>query len=151
MGRLGRGVLRLSPRELLTTLHATVVLAIVELSIRWVPLPRLSRILGVRVNLAPARDHVVPLPLTALSPRARRQVSCTRRVADAWPFSRGPCLRRSLVAGHLLRRHDPTLRLGVGGAGDTLFAHAWIEIDDRPLEDVSGLGVFQEVVGGPTR
>jgi hypothetical protein len=149
MVRLGRGVLRLSPREVLTTLHATVVLAIVELSIRWVPLPRLSRILGVRVNLAPAPD-VVPLPLTELSPTARRQVSCTRRVADAWPFSRGPCLRRSLVAGHLLRRHDPTLRFGVGGAGDTLFAHAWIEIDDRPLEDVSGLGVFQQVASGST-
>ena len=42
-----------------------------------------------------------------------------------------PCLRRSLVAGHLLRRHDPSLRLGVGGAGDALFAHAWIEIDDH--------------------
>ena len=143
VARLGRRARRLSRQELLTTLHAMVVLAIVEVSIRWIPLPRLSRLLGVRFNLS-------PLQLTDLPPIARRQMICTRRVTDAWPFSRGPCLRRSLVAGHLLRRHDPTLRLGVGGAGDTLFAHAWIEIDDRPLEDVSGLGVFQDVSDSPT-
>jgi hypothetical protein len=148
--RCGR-FLKLPPREILTTLHAVLVLTVVELSIRWVALPRLSRILGVRVNLAPAPADVEPLSFSELSPSARRQVRCTRRVADAWPFSRGPCLRRSLVAGHLLRRHDPTLRLGVGGAGETLFAHAWIEIDDRPLENVAGLGVFQDAAIGSTR
>jgi hypothetical protein len=151
LARLSGRLLRLPPREILTTLHAAFVITLVELTIRWVPLPRLSRLLGVRVNLAPAPAEAEPLSFTELSPTARRQVRCTRRVADAWPFSRGPCLRRSLVAGHLLRRHDPTLRLGVGGAGDALFAHAWIEIDDRPLENVDGLGVFQEVATGATQ
>jgi hypothetical protein len=42
------------------------------------------------------------------------------------------------------------LRLGVGGAGDELFAHAWIEIDDRPLENVAGFGVFQVAATGAT-
>ena len=46
--------LRLPPRELLTTLHATAVLVVVELLIRWVPLPRLSRMLGVEVTVEPA-------------------------------------------------------------------------------------------------
>jgi hypothetical protein len=133
-----------------TTLHAAVIITVVELTVRWVPLPRLSRLLGIRVNLAPAPADAEPLSLAELSPTARRQMVCTRRVADAWPFSRGPCLRRSLVAGHLLRRHDPTLRLGVGGAGDAVFAHAWLEIDDRPLENVAGLGVFQVAATGAT-
>ena len=148
--RVGTRVVRLPPREILTTIHVLAVITAVELLIRWIPLPRLSRLLGLRINFAPTHPSAEPLTSADLTPSARRQVRCTRRVADAWPFSTGPCLRRSLVAGHLLRRHDPTLRLGVGGASDTLFAHAWIEIDDRPLENVSGLGVFQDVARGTT-
>ena len=69
---------------------------------------------------------------------------CTRRVADVWPFSRGPCLRRALVAGHLLRDLDPALRLGVGGSGDKVYAHAWLEIEDRPLKDIAGFSILQQ-------
>jgi hypothetical protein len=144
--RLGRGIvrgLRLPPRELVTTAHVVGVLIVVELLIRWVPLPRLAAPLGVRVNLGPARPGAERLPGELLSARARRELRCTRRVADVWPLSKGPCLRRSLVAGHLLRRHDPAVRLGVAGTGDEVFAHAWLEIDDRPLENVDGFGVFQ--------
>jgi Transglutaminase-like superfamily len=137
-------------RLVLTTLHVAAVILVVELLIRWVPLPRLCRLLGVRVNLAPARPDVEPMRMAELPPRARRQLRCTRRVADVWPFSRGPCLRRSLVAGHLLRRHDPAVRLGVAGAGDDLHAHAWLEIDDRALESVDGFTVFQRTPAGTT-
>jgi hypothetical protein len=31
----------------------------------------------------------------------------------------------------------------VAGAGDTLLAHAWLEIDDRPLETVAAFNPFQ--------
>jgi Transglutaminase-like superfamily len=144
--RLGRRLLRalrMPPREILTTLHVAAVMVVVEMLIRWVPLPRLSRLLGLRVNLAPARPAVEQMRATELPARAGRQLRCTRRVADAWPFSKGPCLRRSLVVGHLLRHHDPAVRLGVAGSGDHLFAHAWVEIDDRPLESVAGFNVFQ--------
>jgi hypothetical protein len=141
-GHLRRAV-RLPPRELVTTVHAVVVLGVVEVLIRWVPLPRLARVLGIRVNLGPTRPDAEQLPVTLLSPRARRELQCTRRVADVWPLSKGPCLRRSLVAGHLLRRHHPAVRLGVAGTGADLVAHAWLEIDDRPLENVEGLLVFQ--------
>ncbi len=139
---------RLPPREILTTLHAVAVLAVVEMLIRWVSLPRLSRMLGIRVNLAPVRSELEQFRIDELSPRDRRQLRCTRRVADVWPLSKGPCLRRSLVAGHLLRRHHPAIRLGVAGRGDDVLAHAWLEIDDRPLERVAGLNVFQQA---PTR
>jgi hypothetical protein len=131
-------------RELLTTLHAGAVIVTVELLVRSVSLPRLSRLLGVRLNLAPAPPDASRIRVRDLPPRAARQVRCTRRVADAWPFSQGPCLRRSLVAGHLLRSLDPALRLGVGGSGDGLYAHAWLEIGDRPLEDIAGFSRFEE-------
>jgi hypothetical protein len=152
--RLGsrlRRTLRLTPREVLTTLHAVAVLVVVELLIRWVSLPRLSRVLGVHVNLAPVRPDVALFPIEELPARDRRRLRCTRRVADVWPLSKGPCLRRSLVAGHLLRHHRPAIRLGVAGQGADVLAHAWLEIDDRPLESVSGLKVFQQTPTGAAR
>jgi Transglutaminase-like superfamily len=127
--------------------HVVAVMAVVELLIRWVPLMTLSRLLGVRVNFAPVRPGAEQMSAAELPPAARRQLRCTRRVADVWPLSRGPCLRRSLVAGHLLRDHDPAVRLGVAGSGDHLLAHAWLEIEDRPLENVAELRVFHEARG----
>ena len=62
-------------------------------------------LLGVRLNLDPAPPGVEQFAWRELPPRARRQLRCTARVTDVWPFSKGPCLRRSLVIGHLLRRH----------------------------------------------
>ena len=143
LARRASRVLRLPRRDLLTALHAAAVLVVVELLIRWVPLPRLSRMLGVRVNLEPARADVVQLRVDELPARARRQLGFTWKVADAWPFSRGPCLRRALVGGHLIRDLHPAVRLGVAGVGDTLMAHAWLEIDDRPLEPVTDYRLFQ--------
>jgi hypothetical protein len=147
VGRVLR-IFQLPPREILTMLHVAAVMTFVELLIRWVPLMTLSRLLGVRVNLAPVPPGAEPMSAAELPPAARRQLRCTRRVADAWPLSRGPCLRRSLVAGHLLRDHDPAVRLGVARSGHDLLAHAWLEIDDRPLESVTNLQVFHEARGG---
>ncbi len=127
----------------MTILHAAAVLMFVEALIRWIPLPRLSRMLGVRVNVGPAARNVEQLPVDALTDRDRRQLRCTMRVTEGWPLSKGPCLRRALVAGHLLRRHHPAVRLGMSPAATGLFAHAWLEIDDRPLESVAEMMVFQ--------
>jgi hypothetical protein len=136
-------LLRLPPAELLTTLRAVVLISIVESLIRWVPLPRLCRLLDCRIDLRPADPNAEQLQLTDLPPRARRQVSCTNRVADAWPFGKGNCLRSTLVSGHLLRDLDPTVRLGVREWAGTLSAHAWLEVDGRPLERVAGYVPFQ--------
>ncbi|HSB85446.1 MAG TPA: lasso peptide biosynthesis B2 protein [Ilumatobacteraceae bacterium] len=149
--RRARRALRLPPRELLTTIHVVVVLAAVEVLVRWVSLPRLSRVLGVRVDIQPPRADAVQLPVDALSRRAQRQLQCTWKVADAWPFSRGPCLRRALVGGHLIRDLHPAIRLGVAGSGDALLAHAWLEIDGRALETVSAFSLFQRRSAGAAR
>lgn len=142
--------LRVPPREILTMARVLVVIVLVELMIRWVRLPRLARMLGLEVSLASSSPGAVRLPLKDLSPNARRQLRCTRRVADRWPFSRGPCLRRALVAGHLLSRYDPVIRLGLAGTGDDLYAHAWLEIDCRPLENVESFDTFQNPSSGLT-
>ena len=148
LARTARRLGGLSALELLTTLHALVVLAGVELTIRWVPLPRLGGLLGVGLNLAPARPGAGPVALGELPPRARRQLICTRRVADVWPFSRGPCLRRSLVGGHLIRDLGPAIRIGVADDHGSPIAHAWLELDERPLEPVTGFTPFQRVPAG---
>lgn len=132
----------LPPREIVTTLHAFAVIVVIELLIRTVPLPRLSSMLGCRVNLEPVVPGAQRLWLKELPERARRQVRCTRRVAHVWPFSDGPCLRNALIAGHLLRDEDPAIRLGLMTTGDDLYAHAWLEIDGRPLEHVAAFDVF---------
>ena len=90
-----------------------------------------------RLDLTPAAPRSTATAGAELPARSARQLRCTRRVVDVWPFSEGPCLRQSLVAGHLLRDADPAVRLGVAGAGDGCCAHAWVEIDGQPLEDVS--------------
>lgn len=143
--RRARRALRLPPCEVLTVVRALYVIILVELSIRWVRLQRLGRWLGVRVDLHPTTTSGELLPLEELPPTAQRQLRCTWKVADAWPFGQGPCLRRALVGGHLVRRLDPAVRLGVIGGGDTLLAHAWLEIDGRPLERVDDYARFEHV------
>ena len=136
-------VLQLPWSELLTTLRVVVLFSIAESLIRWVPLPRLCRVLACRLDLQPACANVEELPLTHLPPRARRQVSCTDRVARLWPFGKGNCLRSALVSGHLLRELEPTVRLGLRGHGSTLSAHAWLEVGGSPLEPVTEYQPFQ--------
>lgn len=145
--RLATKLGAVTPREVLTTLHVLALITFVELTIRWVSLPRLTRLLGVRLDLGSASPPSRPYRLSTLPPRARRRLRCTRRVANHWPFSAGPCLRRSLVAGRLLRDLDPSLRLGVAGSGDELHAHSWLEIDGRPLERLAGFNAFVERSG----
>lgn len=145
--RVVRG-LRLPPRELLTTLHAALITAVVEALIRWVPLPRLCRLLGVDLDLTPRAVPADQLPIGSLPPSTQRQLRSTARVLDVWPLGKGPCLRRSLVAGHMLRRHEPAIRIGIAGTGGDIHAHAWLEIDGHPLEAVGAFSAFEHTSVG---
>ena len=143
---LGR-LRRLSVLELLTSLHSVIVMTIVELTVRWVPLPRLSRAFGVPLRLGPDKPGYDGNPPGDLDARTLRQLACTHRVAAVWPFSDGPCLRRAITAGHLIRRLLPELRMGVVGDTDNVVAHAWLEIDGQPLESVEHLRPFGDISG----
>jgi len=69
-----------------------------------------------------------------------------RPIADAVTLVAGrrlvgaPCLARSLVVWFLLRRRgiDAVLVIGAGATNDgVLPAHAWVEVDDVPVNDLS--------------
>lgn len=139
--------LRLPPRSIATTVRVAALMAVVEVLVRRTSLPRVASLLRVRLDLHPSTSTIEPLDLSELSAVARRQVTCTNRVADAWPFSDGPCLRRTLVAGRLLRSEDPAIRIGLRDASAGLTAHAWLELGGRPLEDISDVGAFA-IAGG---
>jgi hypothetical protein len=106
-------------------------MTVVEVAIRILPLDRVSRLLGVPLN---SSDELVSggTQQMTLSGWQRGQLRTLEPMAAHWPFSDGPCLRQSLVAGRVLRTHHPVLRLGVN-LQDGLQAHAWIEVDGYQL------------------
>ena len=133
----------ISVREALTFIHALVVMGVVEILVRFVRLPRVARLVGAPLSL----DTTEPKPFDPavfdnMPIAMRRKLWCTDRVAVRWPFSKGPCLRRALVGGHLIRRHGPTIRLGVDVSAADAEAHAWLEIDGEPLEDTTDIVTF---------
>jgi hypothetical protein len=152
---------RLSAAERSTVLRGVAVLLFVEATIRWMRLPRLTRTLGVTfepqaelgagvsgggvaltdsISLkGPAAEGDLTVPVVM----ARRSVD---RLMSVWPLGAGPCLRESLVLGHLIRDRSPVLRVGVARHGPRMRAHAWVEIDGQPVNDPKGFVAF----GGPT-
>jgi hypothetical protein len=131
--------------ELFTAGRAAAIMLAVEFLVRIVPLPVLARRLGTPLNLDPAPATTDLYPVDRLPARAQRQLRCAGAVADLWPFSAGPCLRRALVAGHMIRSLHPSIRLGVRGSGEKLVAHAWLELDGRALEPVEGFAQFERL------
>ncbi len=141
-----------------TVLRGVTVLLFVEATIRWVRLPRLTRTLGVAfepqtgesgggVALADSsvssKGPAAEDDLTVPTVMARRNVD---RLMSVWPLGAGPCLRESLVLGHLIRDQGPVLRVGVARHGHRMRAHAWVEVDGQPVNDPKGFVAF----GGPT-
>jgi Transglutaminase-like superfamily len=146
--RLVDRLARLSALDVLTAMHVAGLLALVEVLVRMVPLPSASRLLGVRVEATPPLALEDPLDSATLTSGERRRLRWARRLSDRWPFSRGPCLRRALVGGRLLRHRHPVVRLGLAGSGDALVGHAWLEIDGHPLETLSGVTPFRRSGAG---
>jgi hypothetical protein len=107
-------------------------LAVVELGVRTMPLPKLAHLLGVPLSVETSAggdaDGRAPAPLVSGSFR-RRQLRVLAKVVPHWPFCDGACLREALVAGRILRRQGPALRLGAATADGDLVAHAWVELD----------------------
>jgi hypothetical protein len=114
-------------RHRLRSAAAWVVLILVEVGLRVLPLRIVARIAGVRL-LEEGSGTGASLGSVELPWWAGERVAAAHRVVARWPHE-GPCLRRGLVAGALLRRFDPVLRLGVARSGSgRLAAHAWIEV-----------------------
>lgn len=117
------------------TAVAFLLAAVVEVGLHTLRLPRLSRLLGVPLDIDPQRDIEVTAPV--IVPRwARRRLRATRRALRYWPFG-DSCLRLALVGGCLVRRLDPVLRIGVAKHDGEFKAHAWLEIGGLSLDPAS--------------
>lgn len=123
-----RGFLRLPFSKKLTVIHVVAVATFVELAIRIAPSAKVARWLGVPFQPVDQQQPPASANPPDLSDREKRRAQLTLALMDHWPFAEGTCLRQSLVLGHILRRHDPTLRLGVRRHDGDLAAHAWIEV-----------------------
>jgi hypothetical protein len=113
-----------------------IVLAIgAEAAVRLVPLPRLTRQLGIGLG-----DHApgTGAPRGAISHRTiDRRAASVDRFYRAWPRE-DSCLRRALVLGFRVRAAHPVMQIGVAKEDDRVRAHAWIEVDGRVVGDESG-------------
>lgn len=103
-----------------------LVMGAIEVALRALPLERVARLVGAtlrsadREGSAPSQSASQPWPESAESAAATV-------VLRHWPFG-NTCLRESLLFAHLLRDHQPVLRIGVARRGADFHAHAWLEV-----------------------
>ena len=69
----------------------------------------------------------------AASRREARWLRNAARLLRRWPWDRS-CLRRSLLVGWILRRHEPELVVGTRHVDGDLRAHAWVRIGTVDLD-----------------
>jgi Transglutaminase-like superfamily len=113
------------------SLGRTAVSALlVEGLIRFTPLPRTCRLLGVR--LGPTADDAVTRTNPGLDARVSSIATEVARVYTSLPLP-DTCLRRALTAGFRLRHLQPRLVLGVR-KGAAFRAHAWLEVGGQVLD-----------------
>lgn len=133
-----------------------VALVTIEVLVRTVPLPRVARVLGIVFSRDREADGSQPPP--SLKPSEIRMLRTLRRVVAHWPFAAGPCLREALVAGYILRRRRPSLRIGAAKRDGAVVAHAWLEIDGEVIGGNDGFVPLaletrrvQTGIAGPSR
>lgn len=129
---------------------AALYMAIAEVGVRFVKLPRLTRWLRISLSTAGVEPPPETVSMAGLRRRELLLLQALGVVAPKWPFADGPCLRQALVAGWILRRRGPRLRLGVARTDHRVLAHAWLEVDGvgtlgwqegyMPLHDDPGKG-----------
>ena len=129
-GRLTRHV----PEAMVVLLTA----ARVEMLMRRHDLPDVCRQLGLTLDLEDVTQPGGTMPM--LPAWTRSPVRWTDRIIGRWPFG-DTCLRRCLVLGHRLSGLGPVLRMGTRrGTTAPVLAHAWLEVDGRPLDaDLEGI------------
>lgn len=158
MTGLDRVLRRHAARRILQLIRAMSLVLAVEIGLRTVRLPRLCALLGIRLDLRPTDSdvhgtdaHAVAGPEEALpatlmlTAREARALEDARRVLERGPVA-DTCLRRALVAGSILHRHSPELRIGVNKIGGVVTAHAWVCVDGVSL-DSSGSEDFAALTG----
>lgn len=134
--RLGRAVkiLPLMPAVFLWA-------AVVEVGLHRTTLVRLCRFMGVRLLLEAPEPTSRHAEVHDVSSRDQTRLRAVRVLYRHWPAARErQCLRYALVAGRLLRRSDPCLRIGVNRVNGHFLAHAWLVLPgDLQLDSAAAL------------
>jgi len=132
---------RVALRRAFRLLDPQVVLValVVETGLRFSTLPRLTRLLGIRLahdgESEQQEDSGFPSDLPA--PWIRRRAVAVNRVFRHGPLE-GTCIRRALVLGQRIRRLNPTLMIGVRrDDSGALAAHAWLVVTGIALDPLA--------------
>ncbi len=117
-------------------LAALAVAFVVEVGLSLSTLPRLTKLLGIR--LAGDSDDDPTGQATDVSPEwFGRRNAAVHRVFRHWPFG-DTCLRRALVLAQRIRRLDPVLVIGVRhDEHGKLAAHAWLTVGGVALDTLA--------------
>ncbi len=125
-----RTVLTLSPHDWWMLVQTWTLLLAVDLGLRVLPLRRVQALLSLRHKDA---RYPYPAELSAVTQHLWRLVD----IAARHHLYRMTCLRRSVVLQWLLRRRGipADLRIGVRKESEVLRAHAWLEVQAKPIGD----------------
>ena len=138
MGATGRRV-RAWGAHPLDVLAVAGWMAVAEVGVRLLSLPRLARWMGTPLATGPRSPAGDP---PSLRPSERRRVRLAAALGRRWPFADGPCLRQALVTGRVLRRHRPVLRIGASLAGAEVTGHAWLEVGSLEIGRAEAYGAL---------
>ena len=148
----------------LVTLRAAALFCLAEAALRIFDIGRTVELFGAHLGRADPSapgsaatngSGVATLegfvsPTASLSPDEVSFLAVVESIGRRWPFGpQGGCLRKSLVAAHVVRQHHPCIRIAVGSdARRGLSAHSWVEVDGSAL---TAPGTFDAVLGSPVR
>jgi hypothetical protein len=131
MMRRLRRFLALSPTQRRLFVGAWLALPVIDLMLRVLGLQRTERILA-RGSALPSVPRT-PTPSEADIAAADADAALVA-IAGRYALGNGSCLRQALFMWWRLRRRGlrPEIRIGVT-LQDGFAAHAWVELDGRPL------------------
>ena len=122
-----------APHDLMIATRLAGWAAVIEISLRTTTLSRLSRIVGIRVQVDGAHARPGSTADVKLSPGESRQLDLAGRVLRRGPFN-DSCLRRAMLAARVLRGRSHAVRIGVRKVDGVVKAHAWLELDGVSLD-----------------
>lgn len=121
------------PRQILDIVVISVVAIRIEAALKHGGVSKAAQIGAVHVGMDGSSATPGAATDAGLSRRELEKLDVAWRLLRHGPFN-GTCLRRAIVGGYLLRRHDPILRIGVAKSDGVVSAHAWIDVGGVSLD-----------------
>jgi Transglutaminase-like superfamily len=118
--------------RLLGWLRAARAALVVEAGLRTRPLDELA--VGLGITLCTDQNANAGLPEPKVPAHTRWAFDAADSVLRFWPGG-SQCLRRALIAGHLLREQKPSLHIGSARSDGRLRFHAWLQLEGRVTAD----------------